>query len=95
MNLAYKDGRILLGDIASPETVVLENVGGLTEQAVSEIVRNATVGEYVLNRLEGAGSMTLWQTAAMLSDLLQFAAKERGEHWVRCKGAVGIQELCK
>lgn len=95
MKLAYQDGCIRMADITSPEIVALENVGGLTDTAVSEIVRNANVGEYVLNRLEGAGSMTLWQTAAMLSDLLQFAAKERGEHWVRCKGAVGIQELCK
>ena len=83
-----------MADIASPETVVLENVGGLTETAVSEIVRNANVGEYVIQRLEGAGSLNLWDTAAMLSDLLQFAAKERRNHWARCKG-VGIQELFK
>lgn len=83
-----------MADIASPETVVLENAGRLTETAVSEIVRNANVGEYVIQRLEGAGSMNLWDTAAMLSDLLQIATMERRNHWARCKG-VGIQEICK
>ena len=84
MKLGYEGGRITCHDLEA-RPVVLENVGGLTEKVVSEIVRNANIGDYVLNRLEGAGSMNLWQTAEMLSDLLQFVGKERVDHWARCK----------
>ena len=86
MSLAYRDGRILHGDIALPETVVLENVGGLTEKAVSEIVQNANIGEMVVKMLEGQ-RWGFWDVCNLVKVLQSTVEKERMDHWARCSRA--------
>lgn len=84
MKLGYEDGRITCHDLeASP--VVLENVRGLTEKVVSEIVRNANIGAFVLRRIGGSGSIDLWEAGRLIRDILDIVARERTLHHHRSK----------
>ena len=86
MKLGYEDGRVTCHDLDA-HPVVLENVGGLTEKAVSEIVRDHNIGTYVRKCFEddNVWAMNIWQITGLLGDILRFVAQERRDHWSRCK----------
>lgn len=83
MKLGYEDGRITCEDFAS-RPVVLENVGGLTEKTVSEIIQNANIGEQVVKLLEGR-NWDIWSVCNLVECLKSAVEKERREHWARCR----------
>ena len=85
MKLGYQEGRITCDDL-EVRPVVLENVGGLTEKAVSEIVRNANIGEQVVKMMDGQ-KWGFWDVCNLVKALQNTVEQERGEHWMRCREA--------
>lgn len=83
MKLGYQDGRITFDDLAG-RPVVLENVGGLTEKAVSEIVRNANIGELVVKVLDGQ-KWGFWDVCELVKVLQSTVERENMDHWARCR----------
>ena len=83
MRLGYEGGRITCEELAA-RPVVLANVGGLTEKTVSEIVRDANIGQQVVKLLEGR-NWDIWSVCNLVEVLKATVDKERMEHWARCR----------
>ena len=81
MTLEYNDGQIISGDIVSPVTPLLGNIGGLTEEVVSEIVRNANIGEFVMRK--ALEPLSLYGVADFLAELMRVIGHENREHCTR------------